>query len=155
MGGVNNIKKDRRTRNPGQAFFVAPASTFKSKNSEQHYIFNMDLWDVVSNFLIQKVTPNANFRISDLLALGNHLNVQLKPPRNANSGQITFMLRDLLDEVRNQQKYHAFELANDLANFKPFDKLGSQLKDLLLTETISCMNSATQMMAEQRNEIER
>ena len=81
----------------------------------------MDLWDVTSNFLISNITGKS-FRITDILALSNEVEVQLKPPRNANSGQVSFLLRDLLDMVRG--KLPVLEFATKMMKVKQFEALG-------------------------------
>ena len=92
----------------------------------------MDLWDVTTNFLVSNITGK-NYRITDILALANTVKVQLKPPRNANSSQVTFLLRDLLDGVKNQSQ--VLDFASKMCLVKQFEVLGNQLKaeDLIST----------------------
>ena len=49
----------------------------------------MDLWDVATNFLVVNVTGK-HFKVTEILNLASSLKLQLKPPRNANSAQISF-----------------------------------------------------------------
>ena len=112
----------------------------------------MDLWDVTSNFLVSNVTSK-NFRLNDVLALANHLKIQLKPPRNANSGQLTFILRDLLDVAKAQ--YPVLDFVYRISQVKPFEATGIQLKDRLMSESIMCMNGTLRTVYDQQKEITR
>ena len=112
----------------------------------------MDLWDVTSNFLVSNVTSK-NFRLNDVLTLANHLKIQLKPPRNANSGQLTFILRDLLDVAKAQ--YPVLDFVYRISQVKPFEATGIQLKDRLMSESIMCMNGTLRTVYDQQKEITR
>ena len=112
----------------------------------------MDLWDVATNFLVSNITGK-NYRITDILALANMVKIQLKPPRNANSGQVTFLLRDLLDVVKNQ--HQVLEFVSKMCQIKPFEVIGNQLKDHLMNESILCMNGTLRTVHDQQKEIAR
>jgi len=112
----------------------------------------MDLWDVATNFLVSNITGK-NYRITDILALANTVKIQLKPPRNANSGQVTFLLRDLLDDVK---KHHqVLDFVSKMCCVKPFEAMGNQLKDHLMNESILCMNGTLRTVHDQQKEIAR
>ena len=90
---------------------------------------------------------------SDILALANTVKIQLKPPRNANSGQVTFLLRDLLDDVK---KHHqVLDFVSKMCCVKPFEAIGNQLKDHLMNESILCMNGTLRTVHDQQKEIAR
>ena len=110
----------------------------------------MDLWDTACNFLVSNITGK-NFRIADVLSLANILNLQLKPPRNANSGQISFLMRDILD--LSKQKYPVLDFVSRLSHVKPFEALALQLKDHIINESILCMNGTLRTVYDQQKEI--
>ena len=90
---------------------------------------------------------------ADILALANTVKIQLKPPRNANSGQVTFLLRDLLDDVK---KHHqVLDFVTKMCCVKPFEAIGNQLKDHLMNESILCMNGTLRTVHDQQKEIAR
>ena len=96
----------------------------------------MDLWSVTTDFFFKQIKAG-QFRITDILALANQLNVQLKPPRNSNADQVTFLVQDLLDELR-QRRYPLLSMASTMTQMKqqPLEKLGLEFKDLLMTEMV-------------------
>ena len=96
----------------------------------------MDLWSVTTDFFLKQIKAG-QFRITDILALANQLNVQLKPPRNSNADQVTFLVQDLLDELR-QRRYPLLSMASTMTQMKqqPLEKLGLEFKDLLMTEMV-------------------
>ena len=90
---------------------------------------------------------------ADILALANTVKIQLKPPRNANSGQVTFLLRDLLDDVK---KHHqVLDFVTKMCCVKPFEAIGNQLKDHLMNESILCMNGTLRTVHDQQKAIAR
>ena len=112
----------------------------------------MDLWDVATNFLVVNVTGK-HFKVTEILNLASSLKLQLKPPRNANSAQISFLVKDLIDGVKNQ--YNVLDLASAMCQVKPFEYLGSRLKDKLINESILCMNESFKLVYEQQHEMSR
>ena len=112
----------------------------------------MDLWDVATNFLVVNVTGK-HFKVTEILNLASSLKLQLKPPRNANSAQISFLVKDLIDGVKNQ--YNVLDLASAMCQVKPFEYLGSRLKDKLINESILCMNESFKLVYEQQHEVSR
>ena len=114
-------------------------SARKCFQSTQNDLRNkMDLWSVTTEFFLQHIKAG-QFRVSDILALANQLNVQLKPPRNSNADQLSFLVKDLFDELR-QKRYAPLSMANAMTQMKPFEKVGIQLKDLLVTEMLQDQN---------------
>ena len=112
----------------------------------------MDLWDVATNFLVVNVTGK-NFKVPEILTLASALKLQLKPPRNANSAQVSFLVKDLIDGVKKH--YNVLDLAAAMCQVKPFEFLGSRLKDKLLNESIMCMNESFKLFYEQQHEMTR
>jgi len=113
----------------------------------------MDLWETVTDFLIQNVT-HSNFRVTDILTLANCLEIQLKPPRNSNSSQITFLIKDLLDESV-KMGCSPLDFVKKMSQVRAFESLALVLKDQLLSDSISRINNALLMMQEQNREISR
>ena len=100
------------------------------------------------NTICYKLTCTA-----DILALANTVKIQLKPPRNANSGQVTFLLRDLLDDVKKHNQ--VLDFVSKMCCVKPFEAIGNQLKDHLMNESILCMNGTLRTVHDQQKEIAR
>ena len=97
----------------------------------------MDLWSVTTDFFLKQIKAG-QFRITDILALANQLNVQLKPPRNSNADQIIFLVQDLLDDLK-QRRYPPLSMASSMTKMKqhpPLEKLGLEFRDLLMMEMV-------------------
>ena len=97
----------------------------------------MDLWSVTTDFFLKQIKAG-QFRITDILALANQLNVQLKPPRNSNADQITFLVQDLLDELK-QRRHPPLSMASIMIKMKqhpPLEKMGLEFRDLLMMEMV-------------------
>ena len=97
----------------------------------------MDLWSVTTDFFLKQIKAG-QFRITDIMALANQLNVQLKPPRNSNADQIIFLVQDLLDDLK-QRRYPPLSMASSMTKMKqhpPLEKLGLEFRDLLMMEMV-------------------
>lgn len=114
----------------------------------------MDLWDSITDILLKNVNGGSNFKVTDILALASRMQIQLKPPRNSNSSQISFLLKDLLDELV-RQGCTPLDFITRMTQVRPFEQLGHSIKDQLLSDSITRINSALVMMQEQNREIAR
>ena len=94
----------------------------------------MDLWSVTTEFFFRHIKAG-QLRVPDILSLASQLNVQLKPPRNSNADQLHFLVQDLFDDLK-KHGLAPLSMANAMAQMKAFEKVGCQLKDMLVMEMV-------------------
>lgn len=104
----------------------------------------MDLWEITSRYLLANITAGKHFKASHLIDLASYLDVDLKVPRNANSGQINFILQDLLELSKHQ--FTAMEFITKMSKLEPYETVTQQLKDQIICESIHRMNGTLKIV---------